>query len=177
MAIAVAGGKVEKRTQDIHKDPDFVIGRGISYVRAARIAEVTGMTSQQVVARIKQVPFPVPKICRRSVRECFYRTDFIVALFFLEGENCIFCLNPLGPRQYECCSRVCVSRYRQNDESTIAVKVPVSGHVARKLFRLALRDQMVPTGLASVLLKDRVELAHKQAGDFLLQKPQRAGLD
>jgi len=102
----------------------------------------------------------------------FYRSDFILALFGLEGKFCLYCVKPLGRRQYQCCSRTCVSRYDQWDEQTVNITLPVSGHAALKLFRCALIHGMVPQGLGGMLLKDRVEIYHmRYASEVLIKHP------
>lgn len=117
--------------------------------------------------RIRKCLFPLPFIEEDGQR--FYRVDFILAYFKVEGKFCTYCIKPLGRRQYFCCSRTCVSRYDQLDESTVQLTLPVSGHIALKLFRCALLEGKYPQGLASRLLKDSADPYFKQHGDFLLQ--------
>lgn len=117
--------------------------------------------------RIRKCLFPLPFIEEGGRR--FYRVDFILAYFRVEGKFCTYCLKPLGRRQYFSCSRTCVSRYDQLDESTVQLTLPVSGHIALKLFRCALLEGKSPQGLASRLLKDVADPYFKQHGDFLLQ--------
>ncbi len=125
------------------------------------------LSLELVEKRLKKCLFPLPFIEENEKR--FYRVDFILAYFKVEGKFCTYCLKPLGRRQYFCCSRTCVSRYDQLDETTVKITLPVSGNIALKLFRCAILEGKYPQGLASRLLKDSADPYFKQHGDFLLQ--------
>lgn len=147
-----------------------IFERRCSWISSAFIHEhlLPNLSAHQIAARIAKAPFVIPTLCRypdnASSKQPYYRGDFVLALFDLMGKFCLYCLKPLKGRQVECCSRTCVSRYDQNDETDIPMTLRLDAHAALKLLQVGMRMKAHGPGLAAYLLKERVVLEHMQMG-------------